>query len=141
MLKLHDFCNRARLTDPPQELVRGNKDTDSFSISIPARGDISTIPAEFLPELRDQLNLIGGWLSCWSYLYGPELTDEEKAKPEQELAWHTSDFIEEVIKLLGYNQLKGISDRLDVHCAISEIVRKRIDVLDKANAAIPSKPQ
>ncbi|MGW8137763.1 hypothetical protein ACWGNZ_19380 (plasmid) [Sphingomonas zeae] len=124
-----------------QELVRGDKGSDSFSIVIPAKGEIPGIPAELLPELRDQLELIGGWLSCWSYLYGPPLTDEEKAKPEQELAWHTSDFIEEVIKLVGYNQLKEISDRLDGHCAISEIVRTRIEVLDKANAAVSSKPQ
>ncbi len=124
-----------------QALVRGDKGSDSFSIIIPAKGEIAGIPAELLPELRDQLELIGGWLSCWDYLYGPPLGDEEKAKPEQELAWHTSDFIEEVVKLLGYNQLKGISGRLDGHCAISVIINKRIDVIDKANAAVPSKPQ
>ena len=127
-----------RLSDPPQALVLSNKGTDTFSISVPERGDINAIPAQFLPELRDQLNLIGGYLSCWSYLYGPPLEDEEKARPEQDLAWHTSDFIEEVIKLLSYDQLQSIAVKSSGAGAINELIIKRIASLDNANFIRPS---
>lgn len=127
--------------DAQQELVRMNKDTDSFSITIPDRGSITGIPAETLPELRDQLHLIGGWLSCWYYLDGPPMEDEEKAKPEQALAWHTSDFIEEALKLIGYDQLRALSAKYGKSAAIGELVSKRLDNLDKANERISSTPQ
>lgn len=127
-----------RLSTPAQALVLPNKDSDSFTIDIPSLGVIKGIPAEFIPELRDQLHLIGGWLSCWSYLDGPEATDEEKAMPEQGLAWHTSDFIEEVIRSLSINQLQDLLRRFGASGTIAEIVEERLQTLIKANSENPS---
>lgn len=61
-----------RLGEPSQQLVRIDKASDTFSLAIPGKPTIEGIPAEFLPELRDQLNLNGAWLSCYSYLFGHE---------------------------------------------------------------------
>jgi hypothetical protein len=69
------------------------------------------------------------------------MEDEEKAKPEQVLAWHTSDFIEEALKLIGYDQLRALSAKYGKSAAIGELVSKRLDSLDKANERISPTPQ
>lgn len=57
-----------RLNNPPQQMVRIDKATDTFFLYMPGEIETGGIPAEFLPELIDQLNLSGSLLSCGSYM-------------------------------------------------------------------------